>query len=213
VKYRKGTEEMTDPVTQDRNTIQVIHPNRSVKQVLRIGDPSMSTFNALYIRKKASDKSTRSAILTLYPKAEIETFPDFIGGILSSEDSEPPEKKLSAISEKLLTDVIWLGYQTTAGSFIYHHWNGGSHLRALSYGCIKTGKWDRVEGEAEEWEQECFWDEESLEMNLEEAKSDVQRKKLKKLWSAGVLIEGNELPVAGDDTAADTIMEHYGFGY
>ena len=173
----------------------------------------MSTYNAFYIRKQATDKATRSAILSLYPKAKVETFDEFIGGVLSSDDSEPPEQKLSALSAKLATDVIWVTYQTTAGSFMYHHWHNGSHLRALAYGCIEDGKWDRVEGQAEEWEQECFWDEESLEMNLEEAKSDAQRKKLKKLWSDGVLIEGSELPVAGDDTAVEAVMEHFGFGY
>jgi hypothetical protein len=81
------------------------------------------------------------------------------------------------------------------------------------YGCMKEGRWDRVEGQAEEWEKECFWDEESLEMNLEEAKSDAERKKLKKLWSDGVLIKGSELPVAGDDTAVEAVMEYDGFGY
>lgn len=173
----------------------------------------MSTFNAFYVRKKATDKATRSAILSLYPKAHVETHDEFVGGVLSADDIEPPEQKLSALSKKLATDVIWVAYQTTAGSFIYHHWQNGAHLRALMYGCLKGGTWDRVEGEAEEWEQECFWDEESLEMNLKEAKSAAERKKLKKLWTDGVLTEGNDLPVAGDDTAVEEVMEYYGFGY
>jgi hypothetical protein len=173
----------------------------------------MSTFNAFYVRKKAADKVTRSAILGLYPKAQVETFDEFMGGILSADDLEPPEQKLVALSANLATDVIWVTYQTTAGSFIYHHWQNRAHLRALMYGCAEEGQWDRVEGKAEEWEKECFWDEESLEMNLEEARSDAERKKLKKLWSDGVLLEGSELPVAGDDTAVEAVMEYYGFGY
>jgi hypothetical protein len=81
-------------------------------------------------------------------------------------------------------------YARTLG-LIYHHWQKGAHLRALMYGCLKGGTWDRVEGEAEEWEQECFWDEESLEMNLKEATSAAERKKLKKLWTDGALGERN----------------------
>lgn len=173
----------------------------------------MSTFNAFYIRKKAADKETRAAILSVYPKATVEQFDDFIGGILSTDDVEPPEKKLSALSAKLITDVFWVTYQTTAGSFIYHHWLDGKHLRALMYGCLKEGRWDRVEGQAEEWEEEQFWDKESLKMCLKEARSEAERKKVKKLWDDGVLIKGSELPVAGDDTAVQAIMEHYGFGY
>jgi hypothetical protein len=170
----------------------------------------MSTYNAFYVRKKTADKVTRAAILSLYPKARIEASADFVGGVLSSDDLVPPEPKLSALSAKLATDVIWVTYQTTAESFVYHHWQNGAHLRALMYGCIKEGRWDRAEGEAEEWEKECFWDEESLEMNLEEARSDAERKKLKKLWSDGVLIKGSELPIAGSDAAVEAVMEHYG---
>ncbi|MGC3958445.1 MAG: hypothetical protein QM813_11040 [Verrucomicrobiota bacterium] len=173
----------------------------------------MSTFNAFYIRKKAADKETRAAILSVYPKASIQAFDDFIGGILSSDDVEPPEKKLSALSAKLTTDVFWVTYQTTAGSFIYHHWLDGEHLRALMYGCLKEGRWDRVEGQAEEWEEEQFWSKDSLKFCLKEAGSEAEKKKLKKLWEDGVLIKGSEMPSAGSDTAVEAIMDHYGFGY
>jgi hypothetical protein len=173
----------------------------------------MSTFNAFYIRKKAADKETRAAILSVYPKASIQAFDDFIGGILSSDDVEPPEKKLSALSAKLATDVFWVTYQTTAGSFIYHHWLEGKHLRALMYGCVKEGRWDRVEGQAEDWEEEQFWSKDSLKFCLKEAGSEAEKKKLKKLWEDGVLIKGSEMPSAGSDTAVEAIMDHYGFGY
>ena len=133
---------------------------------------------------------TCAAILSLYPKAQIETALNFMGGVLSSVDFEPPEQKLSALSAKLATDVIWVSYQSTAGSFIFHHWHNGLHLRALAYGCVKEGHWDRVEGQVESWEKDCFWDDESLAMMLEVTKSDGERRKLQKLWNDGVLING-----------------------
>src|SRR4030095_4483927 len=114
------------------------------------------------------------------PKASVQTFDDFIGGILSPDDLRPAEKKLCALSAKLATDGIWVTYQTTAGSFIYHHWLDGKHLRGLQYGCEKNTEWERVEGEAEEWEQEQFWNKESLRMCLKNlATSEAERKKLK----------------------------------
>jgi len=173
----------------------------------------MSTYNAFFVRRKQSEKLTRTAMLSVYPKALLEVSKNYVGGVLSDEEWEASEKKLSALSAKLETDVFWVTYQTTVGSFIYHHWQNSKHLRTLMYGCLKEGRWDRVEGKAEPWEKECFWDEDSLEMNLEEASSDAQRKKLKKLWSDGVLIKGNELPIAGDDTAVNAVMEYYGFGW
>ena len=200
-----------------RGLQRLVAPVGRVSGRVRVGSLGgiyvMSTFNAFYIRKQAAEKATRSAILSLYPQAQVETFDEFMGGVLSADDLEPPEPKLSALSSELGTDVFWVTYQTTAGSFIYHHWLNGKHLRALMYGCRAEGRWDRVEGQAEEWEQDCFWDEDSLEMVLEDASSDAERKQLKKLWSDGVLIPGSELPVAGDDTAVEAIMEYYGFGY
>jgi hypothetical protein len=174
----------------------------------------MSTFNAFYVRKKATDKDTRAAVKSLFPKASVEDFDEFVGVVLTPDEFEPPEKKLSALSAKLATDVIWVGYQTTAGSFVYHHWLAGTHLRALVYGCAKEGVWERVEGQAEEWEAEQFWGKEELKMCLANfAKSDAERKKLKQMWADGVLVEGSPLPVAGDDTAVEAIMAHYGLEY
>src|SRR6266699_61453 len=127
----------------------------------------MSTFNAFYVRKQPADDATRAAILSLYPKARVEVTADFIGGVLSLDDSKPPEQALSELSAKLGTDVLWVTYQTTAESFVFHHWRKGLQLRALWYGCANEGTWERVEGEAEPWEREAFWDDESLESLLE----------------------------------------------
>jgi hypothetical protein len=173
----------------------------------------MSTYNALFVRKKGTDKQTRTAMLSVYPKAKLEVSGSFVGGVLSDTEWEASETKLAALSAKLATDVFWVTYQNTVGSFIYHHWHNGVHLRTLMYGCLKEGKWDKVEGQAEPWEKECFWDKESLKMCLEEAKSDAERKRITKLWKDGVLIKGSALPVAGDDVAVNAVMEHYEFGW
>src|SRR6185503_2065429 len=121
------------------------------------GVRTMSTYNAFYVRKQAVDDATRAEILSLYPKAQIQLLSDFIGAILSREDIEPPEQKLAELSAKLATDVIWVTFQTTAESFIFHHWRSGEQLRALWYGCASEGTWDRAEGQAEPWETEEFW--------------------------------------------------------
>lgn len=148
----------------------------------------MSTFNAFYVRKHAADEAIRASILSLYPKARIEVTADFIGGILSSDDVEPPEHALSEVSAKLGTDVIWVTYQTTAESFIFHHWRAGSQLRALWYGCASEGTWERVEGEAEQWEREAFWDDET----------------------SGSLKKGQSEPAVSCEDAVHAAMEHYG---
>jgi hypothetical protein len=148
----------------------------------------LSTYNAFYVRKKTDDDATREAILILYPKARIEVTADFIGGVLSDDDAAPPEQALSGLSAKQETDVIWVTYQTTAESFIFHHWRAGKQLRALWYGCADEGTWERVEGRAEPWERGAFWDDEAT----------------------GSLKKGQTEPMVSSEDAVHAVMEHYG---
>jgi hypothetical protein len=148
----------------------------------------MSTLNAFYLRKRATEEATRAAIVSLYPNARIEVTKDFIGGVLSDDAVELPEQALSELSAKLETDVIWVTYQTTAESFIYHHWRAGKQLRALWYGCANEGTWERVEGRAEPWERDAFWDDEA----------------------SGSLKKGQTEPMVSSEDAVHAVMEHYG---
>lgn len=148
----------------------------------------MSTYNAFYVRKQQADDVTRAAILDLYPSAQIEWCPDYIGGVLSRDDVEPPEQRLAELSAKLRTDVIWVTYQTTVESFIFHHWRDGSLLRALWYGCGIEGTWDRVEGQPEPWEREAFWDDDEPPGSLEKGQAE---------------------PTVSSADAVHTVMEHY----
>ena len=109
----------------------------------------MGTFNAFYIRKQATDEATKAAIARLYPDADIQILPEFVGAILSSDnlDFGLKEQELKNISASLKTDLIFVLYQTTAGSFIFHHWRDGEQLRALWYGCASEGTWERAEGD------------------------------------------------------------------
>lgn len=148
----------------------------------------MSTYNAFYVRKKTADDAIREAILSLYPKARIEVTRDFVGGVLSDDDAAPLEQALSELSAKQETDVIWVTYQTTAESFIFHHWRAGKQLRALWYGCASEGTWERVEGRAEPWERGAFWDDEAT----------------------GSLKKGQTDPMVSSQDAVHAVMEHYG---
>lgn len=170
----------------------------------------MGTYNAFYVRKQMTDDATRAAILSLYPKARIELSAEFIGGVLSRDDIEPPEQKLAELSRQLGTEVIWVAFQTTAESFIFHHWRAGSQLRALWYGCANEGTWERIEGEAEPWEHEAFWDEESRECLLECAETESEKQKLQRLWKDRVLVKGEAAPTVSSEDAVHAVMEHYG---
>jgi hypothetical protein len=171
---------------------------------------AMSTYNAFYVRKQAPDDVTRAAIVNLYPKASIEISTDFVGGVLSRDDFEPPEQKLAELSAKLDTDVIWVTFQSNAGSFIFHHWRAGTQMRALWYGCANEGTWDRVEGEPEPWERDAFWGRESLECLLEFAETDGEKERLQKLWKSGVLVKGQTEPLVSSNDAVWDVMEHFG---
>lgn len=168
------------------------------------------TFNAFYLRKKAADVAMRTAILSLYPSARIEMPPDFVGAALSPDDVEPPEQRLAELSRSFATDVIWVTCQTTAESFIFHHWRAGEQLRGLWYGCAREGTWERAEGRAEAWEAEEFWSENALEGALECAATDSERRELEQLWKEQVIGQGQIKPSVSSEDALHAVMEHYG---
>jgi len=85
-----------------------------------------------------------------------------------------------------------------------------TQLRALWYGCANEGTWERVEGEAEPWERDAFWDQESLECLLECAETDSERERLQKLWKGCVLVKGQTAPVVSSEDAVQDVMAHYG---
>lgn len=170
----------------------------------------MSTYNAFYIRKQASDEVTRAAILKLYPKARIEASACFVGAVLAHDEFEPRERHLLELSGTLATDVIWVAYQSTVGAFIFHHWQSGLLVRALWFGCRNEGTWDRVAGSAEPWEHEALWNDEALEDLLQFAESDAEQEKLKALWKDGLLKEGESEPLAASVEVVHAVMEHYG---
>lgn len=169
----------------------------------------MSTFNGLYIHSQPSEEEARAAILGLYPEARIEVG-EFVSGILSRDEMEPPEQALKEISAKLNTDVIWITFQTTAESFIFHHWGSGTQMRALWYGCANEGTWERVEGKAEPWEAEAFWSEDALESMLECVESSAEQKRIKQLWKVRVIRKGQSEPSVSSEDAAQAAMEYYG---
>jgi hypothetical protein len=170
-----------------------------------MSNKGMSTFNAFYVRKQATGDSIRAAITSLYPKAEIQVLPEFIGAILY--DIEPLEQKLKDLSATFGTDVIWVLFQTTAESFLFHYWRSGEQLRAL---CSNEGVWDQVEGQAEPWEAEEFWSEEVFEGALECAETGAERLRLRRLWQERVIRQGQTEPSVSCDSAVHAVMEHYG---
>ena len=167
------------------------------------------TYNAFYLRKQAADDAMREAISSLYPKARIEMPPDFIGAVLSRNDIKPPEQSLADLSSKFATDVIWVTCQTTAESFIFHHWRAGEQLRGLWYGCASEGTWERAEGQAEPWEAQEFWSRDALESALECAKSDSERRELEQLWKEQVIRKGQTEPSVSSEDAVAAVMQHY----
>ena len=168
----------------------------------------MSTFNAFYVRKKATDKATRTAMLSLYPDACIETFDDFIGALLDADDLEPRRIVSAAGNGRHVGDfpddgrVVHLsplaGREAPAGSGVRGHRRRMGTSRGTGRGM----------GGGAVLEQRSL---EDVPQRGRHVRCPAQE--LEKMWSGRALVKGSEFPVAGDDTAVHTIMEHYGFGY
>src|SRR6187431_716376 len=113
----------------------------------------MGTFNAFYVRTNGNNSAVLAAVTERFPSAQVAATSDFVGVSLSPEAYDPPATDLADLSARFATDVFWLGSQSTVDAFQFHHWGGGSHLRALVYGChVDERTWERADGTPEPWE-------------------------------------------------------------
>lgn len=170
----------------------------------------MATFVAFYIRKTATEPDPQAAILQLYPSAEIEQLPEFVGGFLTPDDYQAPEQNLCALSGRLATDIVWVTYQTAAESFIYHHWHNGHVVRSLVYGCDEEGLWEKVEGQAEPWEEQAFWSDADLEAALDWEEDHAIKQTLRNHWATKIIREGESIPSISSMDAVSAAMAHFG---
>ena len=166
----------------------------------------MGTFNAFYVR---ADRSSAGAIRDAFPKVAMVSTPAFIGVEMPSGEFEPLEAKLAALSARLHTDVIWLGFQSTVDAFLFFRWHDGRLMRALVYGAFEDERtWERVEGEPQEWERSVLFPEEELEIALGEGADDPDE--VRRIWAAAELLPGRTLPTLDASTCANQVAEHYG---
>jgi hypothetical protein len=170
----------------------------------------MGTWNAFYV--KSDEEAAIMAVRREFPEAEIEADGEYIGVKLADDAFEAPEQKLSDISKRLSTDVIWMSFQSAVDAFQFHHWRSGAHLRSLVFGCFGEERtWERVEGTPEPWEREVFFDEKRLKIPLEHAKAEKDKRELRRIWKAAELLPGRTQPSLDSRGCAHKIARYYQF--
>jgi hypothetical protein len=168
----------------------------------------MGTWNAFYVRAQGDEAI--AAIRKRFPNAPIESSPAFVGVRMPDDAFEAPESDLAALSTRLATDVIWLGFQSTVDAFQFHHWRSGQHMRALVYGCFQDERtWERVEGAPASWEREILFSQRELEHVLKYAGSDSERQELKRIWRDAEISPGRTDPGLDSRDCAHQIAAHY----
>jgi len=167
----------------------------------------MGTWNAFYVR--AAEDSAAMVIAKEFPEGEMEHEGEFIGVKMGDEEFEAPVEKLSAVSRRLGTDVIWLGFQSVVDAFVFHHWQNGELVRSLVYGCMEERVWETVDGSSEAWEREAFFPEDQLKLVLEGAESDEEKEKLRRMWREGEVVSGEFYPMIDARGCGHVIARFY----
>jgi hypothetical protein len=66
-----------------------------------------------------------------------------------------------ALSKRLKCDVVCLGFQSVADSFLFQYWASGECRRDLAYGWYEEqGIWERASGESQGWESVAIFSKE-----------------------------------------------------
>jgi len=153
----------------------------------------MGTLNAIYIR--AADTAVASAISAEYADAYTEPGTQFYAVDQPADRFRCPEGELAALSERLNTGVIWLGFQSAADAFQFHHWRGGEHLRSLVYGCFEEDRtWERIEGEPEPWENSILFDRHHLVRALQYIEDEGERRAVESIYRDQKIVRGHTEP-------------------
>ncbi len=168
----------------------------------------MGTLNALYVRAKGA--LIESTVRKIFPDAKIQAGRDFTGFTLPADSFNPPQENLSTLSKECDTDLIWLGFQSAADAFQFHHWRAGSLLRSLVFGCHSEGRaWDQAEGQPEPWERTAFFDPKCLEPSLKFARSDDEKCELERIWREAELAPDRLEPRINARESARKVAKYY----
>jgi hypothetical protein len=166
----------------------------------------MGTLNAIYVR---ADQQA-SALKATYPSAYTEPGSSFFAIDLPPDHFDCPEGELLALSKTMETDVLWITFQSAVDAFVYHHWKSGLLQRSLVFGAMEQGIWEQVEGNAEPWEREAFFESRQLRSLLEDMDDAEERQQTQRIYDEQVLEVGNWLPMVDARESARAIAEHYG---
>ncbi len=172
----------------------------------------MGTWNAFYVKAQKDNDTTTAATRESFPDAEIEASSQFVGVRMPDDAFEAPESDLSALSSRLGTDVIWLGFQSTVDAFQFHHWQAGEHVRALVYGCFEEERtWERADGQPEPWERAVFFSPKELASTVRHIQDESERQEMERIWREGGILPGRFAPGLDSRDCAHQIAAHYGF--
>jgi hypothetical protein len=171
----------------------------------------VGTLNSVHVRKSSDEEAAHSALIGLFPLAEIDPGDELLGAVLPNDAFVPPAAELLDLSQRLQTDVIWLGFQSAVDAFQFHYWKEGRLLRSLVYGAFEEERtWERVEGEPEPWEREVLFDQQALTRRLEYVESEAEKGELERIWSAAEILPGRDDPSLDAQDCAFKVAEFYG---
>jgi hypothetical protein len=169
----------------------------------------MGTLKAIYVR--ATEPTKAAALCAERPTAFTESGSEFYAIEEKQTNFAPPVINLAALSARLITDVIWLSFQSAVDAFQFHHWRSGKYLRALVFGCFEQERtWEKVQGEPEEWERGVFFDAKQLKYTLEYA-SKQEADELKRIWRDAEIMVGRNEPSIDGRESARKVAEFYRF--
>lgn len=172
----------------------------------------MGTRNAFYVKAPADNEALDFIIRTRFPSARIDPGPTFTGVVFPPEQHQPPQQDMAEISSRLITDVIWLSFQSVVDAFEFHHWCTGDLLRSLVFGCYKEERtWETVSGEAEQWERETFFEPQRLELALEFEEDEAEKDELRRIWGQAEILPGRTEPSLSAGGCAHKVAVFYGF--
>jgi hypothetical protein len=170
----------------------------------------VSTWFGFYVRD--TSEAATHAIQDAFSDSNTEIGEEFVQVIPNDEGYIPNPDRMTKLSLKLDTDVVWLSFQSTVDGFEFHRWSAGQLFRSLVYGVYEHERtWEEVCGQPEPWERDAFFGDKSLQLELELAQSEDEKEELSRIWKDSELLPGRTQPSIDAGECAWKVVHYYGF--
>ncbi len=165
-------------------------------------------FGVYFLRKTDNRFENRDIDNEILSYIEKQPVGDFFSLPMENDSPDIDGNSCRFFSEKI-GEAIYIAVQENVGLFYFEHWKKDTMLRSVTYN--NDAGWYNISGIPEDWEKNILFSEEKLKPALE-CYDPESHQKIKEIWSAKKLKEGDFFPQISEMEVFGKICDYFHVG-